>query len=735
MRRDALAWTLWGDSGRRNLRQLLYQVRQLPGAQDWLHVDEVSVTVNLPCDGRMLLRGEFTAVHALSVPLEGLDDVGTDAFADWVRDTRERLVAARHTTLLARAEQLVVEQPGDALKLVGDIIAAPHPPLDVVWVAVLAHQALGQTDIARALADRAAPQVSTLAVDERSKWASLRPGTRIPVGAHQAPLASRLKVLLTLEPSALPPTVAAAVLGVEPMDIVGVWPSVELDEPPEDDLGMAALRVRLAEVLEEQGHLDRAAHHFLALGQTKRAAELWWTVGLQADDLEALERCAQAATDTDSSLALRAWCFAVIGWRVRRDIARSQQVHDNMLRAANRTQHPTLLAHARMQQVSLATLQRVPEKASYARERLAELAEHNPSFASLEHAIDGMLAAMQRDLPRSIELLTRACAGGDIERLQALQALGAAHGMSGDSKRARAAHTEGLALSRNLGVRAISTAFLVGLAATAEKQGDLVTAREHLIELRDLKNAGVQGPAMHTAVFNLAIVDLRLGRLADARRLLAEVLQQQPDDATRALVYGLRGDVEATVGRFAEAAAWAARGQALFSQIQRQSDAQVMAFNALVATWYGDPSAAVLRAVRVACQDVLQSGRPICSAVARDMALIERDVDAIDALRMHWVNAHPAHVVLVELRRDILDGVSSVDDAVVLQVRNAPSTAALWGRALLASQRPDLACTLQDETGEHLRTLSEGLLTAQREALAARVDAWWADPIQCAGPL
>jgi len=71
--RTTLAELLWGPRGGRNLRQLLYTLRRLPGAADWLDDGEL---VSVRAEVR--LEGEGTA-------LEDLDTDGfPEAFAEWL---------------------------------------------------------------------------------------------------------------------------------------------------------------------------------------------------------------------------------------------------------------------------------------------------------------------------------------------------------------------------------------------------------------------------------------------------------------------------------------------------------------------------------------------------------------------------------------------------------------------------------------------------------------------------
>ncbi len=133
--RDELAELLWGPGRYANLRQALYQLRQLPGARAWLHDDERRVRVAVKSDltrFRAALKAQrYAEVLELS---EGalLGDVrvaDAPAFEDWLSERRSSVEDERRAAL--RGEVARLEARGDlsgALELTRHLIALE--PLD-----------------------------------------------------------------------------------------------------------------------------------------------------------------------------------------------------------------------------------------------------------------------------------------------------------------------------------------------------------------------------------------------------------------------------------------------------------------------------------------------------------------------------------------------------------------------------------------------------------------------------
>jgi tetratricopeptide (TPR) repeat protein len=91
--RAALAERIWGPGRLRNLRQELYNLRQLPGAESWLHLTRAEVGLR-----RVLIQDPGNAEPTSY--LEGLSTLGTPALEDWIEEQR----GAREASLARRQE-------------------------------------------------------------------------------------------------------------------------------------------------------------------------------------------------------------------------------------------------------------------------------------------------------------------------------------------------------------------------------------------------------------------------------------------------------------------------------------------------------------------------------------------------------------------------------------------------------------------------------------------------------
>lgn len=125
VRREELAVLLWGRGRLANVRQALYTLRSLPGADAWLHDDQVQVSVAARSDLQRLKEAEgkelarFAEALDGTELLEGLDAGLPDEYLEWLN--RERDVAARLAIAAyrARAAELAGEaEPARARELI-----------------------------------------------------------------------------------------------------------------------------------------------------------------------------------------------------------------------------------------------------------------------------------------------------------------------------------------------------------------------------------------------------------------------------------------------------------------------------------------------------------------------------------------------------------------------------------------------------------------------------------------
>lgn len=127
-RRDELAELLWGAGKLNNLRQALYKIRQLPGADDWL-TDEDPLTLNATTDVAAFesLIEQENVEDALKLwqggLLEQFKPIKAPAFMDWLELERSRLLSLQQEASDTFLEQLEAHQDFDkALPLAKDLL-------------------------------------------------------------------------------------------------------------------------------------------------------------------------------------------------------------------------------------------------------------------------------------------------------------------------------------------------------------------------------------------------------------------------------------------------------------------------------------------------------------------------------------------------------------------------------------------------------------------------------------
>jgi len=102
--RPALAERIWGPNRLRNLRQELYNLRQLPGADQWLQLSRAEVGLRCVTD---LAAPEGWGGTPAPVLLDGLSTLGTPALEDWLDTERHAFEARCAARVEGREDQLV----------------------------------------------------------------------------------------------------------------------------------------------------------------------------------------------------------------------------------------------------------------------------------------------------------------------------------------------------------------------------------------------------------------------------------------------------------------------------------------------------------------------------------------------------------------------------------------------------------------------------------------------------
>lgn len=122
--REELAALLWGPGRLANVRQALYTLRSLPGAEEWLDAGAATVNVLAVVDVVELTAAAREELPALAERLEGNEfmagfgDRLPEPYLEWLAHERERCAAAAARAYAAKAAELEGEgHPREALAL------------------------------------------------------------------------------------------------------------------------------------------------------------------------------------------------------------------------------------------------------------------------------------------------------------------------------------------------------------------------------------------------------------------------------------------------------------------------------------------------------------------------------------------------------------------------------------------------------------------------------------------
>src|SRR5690625_2819615 len=588
-RADA-AGMLW-DGGLANVRQALYQLRRLPGADVWLEADsdlsvhavtDVSELAGYVRAGRFteavrLPRGPF--LHGLELP----DAAEVEAYFSEAGARVERLL---RTALAGRLQVLESEGDLEGMLEITDRQLEVDP---------FDEEALRQALHLEFLLER--PAVATERYRDWSRRLSEELGSE-PSAATQELAEAIAAGRLPGSAAALPPalqqllgalSLAGGALAIEEIaevlrrDAFEVSEDVErlrhagllgrgLDVRPEAGTGLSPssrqlLEGRIAEVIEAAGPADweaqaRLGRHWLAAWQPGRAAPWLLEAAVGALGAHRLETAAglafRAAWTGGGRQRVRAMMVlegvserkgddslqnaalneaADLAWNLQDDSALCRV---NMARART---------FARRSQNSLAY-----EHANEALEIARRVGE--PELLATAFNCLGATAFAAGDLT-SAQAAFREAADLDVEgeSLRALSNLGALSGMRDDHEQAYRLFDEALTLARRSGDLLTVTACLNNLSASAERLGAYERAARHLHEgrqlTRRLKHRGMEAQMIQ----NLAVIYTRQGALGPAWNTSREVIEegeQTGDLALQAQGYEQAADVAARCGDWNE---------------------------------------------------------------------------------------------------------------------------------------------------------------------------------------
>jgi len=574
---------LWPGENSQNLRQALYTLRKLPGAESWLTDGErmgVQASTDLTQMRGALERGEReTALAQLTLPfLEGFEAM-PDPFLEWLEIERHKLNLLRRTLIFESALELETEgKVSEAVRRLETLLSLD--PLHESAVRELMRLEAGRGHRAVALAHfetlrdhlwremGAAPLPKTLELAGRLHGFQ-GPQGEVPLEAmsQDLPLLHALNLLGEPDPQLLgaalerdPLTVAQQLGVLEQSGGLNSQTSLQPNRTLEK-----LLSEKLAAALEQRGFkddLERAAEFLLRADLLPQAAQAFLTASGGPFELGLLGEAAR--------LAYRSLWAGVAGLeRVQaltrifdeaittRDQAVFRAVNAELEPLAFTLQHdPTyfLLHHQQAVEVWLSgqgerALEHVAEALSVAR-RLGDFEKSarvlttqggiHYSRGEMDAAKRVLLEALSRETPPKV-------------RLRALSNLAAVLGMQRDLNAALEHLEEALTLARAHAPGSTVAAILLNLATTATHSGNRSRAEDGYREAALLYRSLGQGALEVLALSNLATLHLELGRMGQAWNTASEALELDEGGSVSALIQVTLGTILRRCGQGAQA--------------------------------------------------------------------------------------------------------------------------------------------------------------------------------------
>ena len=725
--REALAALLWGEGKLRNVRQALYRLRKLPGAAEWL-VEDGSGALSLRVarlDARQPPAGWGGEL------LEGLAGL-TPAFDVFREDQRLAVLERWAPEQMALAEaELRAGAPAPAAARLDRVLALLPEAADALALRQAAASALG--DAAGALRARSA-------IPERAPRRSL--------------YADRLARLLAVttgedldwpeEEPALPPTaVMAEAIGGDVLLLADALAELERD-------GVIDESRRLIAPPAAPGADAPLLHRRLADGL------------LAAADAEAIRPALigwHLQHAGDGQAAARQYLADGAGWALERALSLAApgllraQVLSALLERARQAEDAAGAAAALSQLGQLAQLtQSLPVLAVLHRQRAHEALRHGAAGEAVALAGEAIRYAGQHGDP--VELararVVRAAAalrqgrfedvlddmaaargcGEPAVELQVLNAMGAALALSGRLERAVAVHEAALRLARQQGELRLCVRLLNNLGATAERQADYARSAAAFAEVVELGEQLGDGAVVQVASLNRAQIALLRGRLGEARSLLRALPGGPPLPNEAARAWSLRGQIEQRCGRWAEARERLQRALDVYARLGAAEGQCNLTFSLACVEQAAAPGPAHEAALQAALDGLAAVGAPWLVAQARmEAVLLVAAPERLEALAAAIAaeRADPHGVLLAAVARARaarLRGAAAPPAMPAppagLELAEAPDLLALCAHAAgPGAQQEALAARARAAAAEQ----AAGLLSAQREALLARVAA------------
>lgn len=599
--REELAALLWGPGRLANVRQALYTLRSLPGAEEWLDAGAATVNVLAVVDVVELTAAAREELPALAERLEGNEfmagfgDRLPEPYLEWLAHERERCAAAAARAYAAKAAELEGEgHPREALALAlraqelepyGE--EAQRAVMRLAYLAgdperALASYATFSARLETELGSRPSAETARLASRiERREPLSARPalasldeqelrtlralalargGLRVDglarvlerpafeLTADLARLADRGLVDADLR---LAPDLVGPVLAGVPAPLKRLLHersvAVMRDDPEADQGVLARHLLAVGELAEAARRAFGAARAALERGQTDAASDLLyltlWAAAeeprLRLDALFQLEGVAAQDADLAAQEALLQEAER-LAWELQSDVA---------LAEANVRRARLLLARSQVGEalesalVALEIALRIADDTLVARARNALGAAH---FYAGD--LDGAEAAFASCL----------VSGSEVERYRAHNNLGSINALRGRLGESYHHFDQALTLARRNSRHLDVSATLNNVAASAERFGDYPRAERYFKEGMVL--ARRRGAAAREAemLVNLAVVYARQGQLGPAWNTIAEVEELVDELADRRLAMRVaeqRGELMRLCGDLAGAEA------------------------------------------------------------------------------------------------------------------------------------------------------------------------------------
>jgi DNA-binding SARP family transcriptional activator/Tfp pilus assembly protein PilF len=624
--RGELAELLWSPGRLGSVRQALYELRKLRGAEAWLQLDGSRVRVLARTDvaefERLCADGEHVAALELwrGALAQVLDSVAAPPFVEWLDVERARLDTMRIDALLACALELESEGlQSEALGRVEQLIAIDSLNENAHRVGMRLLYRLGRRRDAQALFARCrerlrrdldvAPQQATVELAD-----AIDRGRPLPMSASLWSLDDRLRRVvqaLAVARGALRPRVLAAVVGRDSLDVaddlerlmrVGVLDAHH--ELPREMLLEArtlappavarVLHERIATALEAGGGSEtRVARHWLGAHEPDRAAPLLLRAARAAAeegaDVAAERRAYRALwASTDRGVRFDALLLLEGVAEVRRD----RELQDAALAAAEESawasQDDRSLLEVRLRRSRvhlrrgrLQEALKLARRAAASAERLAQPALVARAGNAVGAALffSGQLAAAREAFAENEG------AEEAVERYQALNNLGALTGLQGDLETSYRYFERALTVARATGRHDDVAESVNNLAATAERMGDYDRAHDHLADAVRLARRHASRLHEDQVLVNLAAVNAKIGELGPAWNTAAEVeasALERCDGRVAVQAADVQADVARQCGAFERARACLARARSALGDDDPRRSLQLQAAETLL---------------------------------------------------------------------------------------------------------------------------------------------------------